>query len=226
MGMNQGGRIVLLSSAVVLLIVGVVCLKQRLGFQESPPVFVPGDDTTGPTTDNRVTRQPTILTTAPSSESNSSPQPWHDPDSIPASNLPPTPEMTSPVNNESFPINNESLPTDKFKPWEESTATQLEAPLGENATQPDERPEPPLPEELPNATHPTIVITKQDDSLWTISEQAYGQGGYYRALFAVNKDRIPRPDRIQAGIEIQTPPLEELRQLYPDLCPTSRDLGS
>jgi hypothetical protein len=222
MGMNQSGRIVLLSSSVVLLIIGVVCLKQRLGYQESPPVFVPGDVTNGPSVDHRVTRQPTILSTEPGSESSSSMHPsWHDPDSFPARNLAPAPQAQP-----TFPINNEASPNDKFKPWEESSSTQLEAPFGENATQPDERPAPPLPEVLPNATRQPVVITKQDDSLWTISEQTYGQGGYYRALFAVNKDRIPRPDRIQAGTEIQTPPLEELRQLYPDLCPTSRDLGS
>jgi nucleoid-associated protein YgaU len=67
------------------------------------------------------------------------------------------------------------------------------------------------------------VLTVANDSLWTISERAYGNGLFYQALFALNRDRVLRPDRIAPGIEILTPPLAELRQRFPNLCPDMRN---
>jgi hypothetical protein len=220
MGMNHGGRIALLTTAVVLLIVGVVCLKQRLGSQELPPAFVPADIPSGPTRDHHLTHEPTILPADPNSNTGNSMHPsWQDHEMAPSGNLAPTAAPTFPVGNDSSGRTGQP-----FVPWEETNSTQLEPPFGEHSPATQEQIAPKIPETLPTqAEIPTFVITKQDDSLWVISEQAYGEGNFFRALFAVNKERVPRPDRIEAGIEIQTPSIDELRRLYPDLCPAFRD---
>jgi nucleoid-associated protein YgaU len=72
-----------------------------------------------------------------------------------------------------------------------------------------------------DGARPHGIITRANDSLWMISERAYGVGLYYRALFAFNRDRVARPDRIEPGIELVTPPVDQLRRLYPDLCPAA-----
>ena len=59
------------------------------------------------------------------------------------------------------------------------------------------------------------IITGPDDSFWSISEKAYNSRAYYRALFRHNRNAVLRPDQLKAGIEIEVPPLETLRRLYP-----------
>ena len=66
---------------------------------------------------------------------------------------------------------------------------------------------------------PVTYLTEADDSFWQISHLRYGVGDYYLALFAHNRDRVGRPDRLQAGVVLSTPAIAELRRLYPDLCP-------
>ncbi len=72
---------------------------------------------------------------------------------------------------------------------------------------------------------PATYTTVADDSFWNISKRIYdGEGRYFKALYYHNRNRIERPDRISAGIELDTPPLAELKRLYPDLCgPGQRD---
>ena len=66
---------------------------------------------------------------------------------------------------------------------------------------------------------PTTYLTVAQDSFWNISKLRYGgEGRYFKALYFHNRDRILRPDQIPAGIEIKTPPAEELLRLYPELC--------
>jgi nucleoid-associated protein YgaU len=73
---------------------------------------------------------------------------------------------------------------------------------------------------------PEKVLTRERDSLWCVSQRVYGIGSYYRALYEHNRLHLPRPDQLVAGLEIYTPPREELRQLYPDLCPEETDILS
>ena len=89
----------------------------------------------------------------------------------------------------------------------------------------DESPIGSSPAELPSAAPrpvpetkrplPEFVITGPEDSFWSISEKIYGSGTYYRALFRHNEGQVLRPDQIRAGIEVRTPPLTMLKQLYP-----------
>lgn len=64
----------------------------------------------------------------------------------------------------------------------------------------------------------TYVI-QPNDNYWTISEQVYGSGSYFRALAERNRAKFPDPDRLKAGEEIATPGLAELEKSYPSLCP-------
>lgn len=66
---------------------------------------------------------------------------------------------------------------------------------------------------------PRRLVTQDQDSFWSISEQAYGTGAYYRALFRHNRLRVLRPDQLRAGLELEIPSPEQLRQLYPEDCP-------
>jgi hypothetical protein len=67
---------------------------------------------------------------------------------------------------------------------------------------------------------PEFVLTGPEDSFWSISEQVYGSGSYYRALFRHNEASVLRPDQLRAGIEVRTPPLSLLRDRYPTDFPT------
>jgi nucleoid-associated protein YgaU len=58
-----------------------------------------------------------------------------------------------------------------------------------------------------------------NDSYWTISERVYGSGAYFRALAEQNRGRAARPDRLQPGLLISTPPIAKLEKDYPDFCP-------
>ena len=73
--------------------------------------------------------------------------------------------------------------------------------------------------------HPEKYYTRENDSFWSISEQTYGVGDFYKALYVHNQRKIRFPDRIEPGIEIDTPPISLLKQLYPDLCPTTEELA-
>ncbi|MCS7305661.1 MAG: LysM peptidoglycan-binding domain-containing protein [Thermoguttaceae bacterium] len=76
---------------------------------------------------------------------------------------------------------------------------------------------------------PRFYQVQAGDSYWTISERFYGTGTYYQALAEYNRSRISRPEQLQAGDQLMIPPPEELRRLYPLLCPapvTTERLGA
>jgi len=60
--------------------------------------------------------------------------------------------------------------------------------------------------------------TLPNDSFWMISERAYGVGAYFKVLYHHNRSRFPHPDRLPVGEIVETPPVEELRRLYPEMC--------
>ena len=62
---------------------------------------------------------------------------------------------------------------------------------------------------------PQFVLSDSEDSFWSISERVYGSGAYYRALFRHNEAKVLRPDQLRPGVEVTTPSLEVLRELYP-----------
>jgi nucleoid-associated protein YgaU len=226
--MNNSGRIALLSSAVFLLLVGVVFLRQRFGHSDAPPAFVPAADAAAARQASGVTHQPTILSADPSSDLEvPHAAPW-DPASHPSrpnsSALSPTYPIR--VEHPAGGVSGDTAPI-PLPPLTPSGDAGLQAvPQSSSPPSPEGQPhdgpkylhEPP-PTTQTDRLKPLTVVTRRNDSLWSISERAYGVGLYYRALFAFNRDRIARPDWIEAGIELVTPPVDQLRKLYPDLCP-------
>lgn len=64
----------------------------------------------------------------------------------------------------------------------------------------------------------TFHVVVEGDSFWSIAQQRYDDGRYFRALFEYNRHRVSGFETLISGTRIQTPPEEELLQRYPDLC--------
>ena len=61
----------------------------------------------------------------------------------------------------------------------------------------------------PDARDPVFYTVKKGDSLWKISESAYGKGkgGQYNVIFEANKPMLKHPDKIYPGQVLRIPPL-------------------
>lgn len=64
-----------------------------------------------------------------------------------------------------------------------------------------------------------VETIREGDSFWLISQRAYGNGNYFRALYEHNRRRFPEPDRLPVGAPVEIPSVEMLRQRFPDFCP-------
>ncbi len=62
-------------------------------------------------------------------------------------------------------------------------------------------------------------VVGPQETFWTIAQKAYGNGGYFKALYEHNRQQHPRADQLRPGDELALPPVETLEQLYPDLIP-------
>ncbi len=69
---------------------------------------------------------------------------------------------------------------------------------------------------------PGEYIVQPGDSFWVISRKLYGDGGFFKALTEHNRRKYPQTKNLQVGDVVSTPPAEELRNAYPDLCPKLR----
>jgi LysM repeat protein len=72
-----------------------------------------------------------------------------------------------------------------------------------------------------NGDHYTVG---PNDSFWTISEKAYGTGGYFKALFELNRKRTKDSEDLKVGEVLTVPDEAIIRRMYPDLCPKPRRL--
>lgn len=88
-------------------------------------------------------------------------------------------------------------------------ATFAAAPL-ETAPTDDRRP----PVVVPGSSH--LVAT--GDSWWSVAEAAYGDGRFYRALFAWNRALDPKV-ALLPGTRLEIPPLPRLQAAWPKLLP-------
>jgi nucleoid-associated protein YgaU len=77
--------------------------------------------------------------------------------------------------------------------------------------------------------HPAHIPTpdgtyavEPNDSFWTISQKVYGTGGYFKAVQRHNRKPGANADGLEIGERILVPPVEELEQRYPQLCPKRR----
>jgi len=92
---------------------------------------------------------------------------------------------------------------------------------------PAQREFPPLTGRLPEARPATaaengVYTVQPNDNYWIISEKVYGTGGYFKAIHQQNRNKFPQADRLQVGDKILVPPVAQLEQDYPDLCPKRR----
>lgn len=62
-------------------------------------------------------------------------------------------------------------------------------------------------------------VVGPQDTYWSIAQQVYGNGGYFKALYEYNRRAHPRPDRLRPGDRLATPSREELEQDFPELIP-------
>ncbi|MFM7237708.1 MAG: peptidoglycan-binding protein LysM [Cyanobium sp.] len=57
----------------------------------------------------------------------------------------------------------------------------------------------------PAAKEAEFILVKEGDTLWGISERAYGNGARYTEIFAANREVIEDPDLIFPGQKIRIP---------------------
>jgi len=180
----------LLFGALILLVFGIVFLKQRLGPQSAPPAFIPSAplETSG----SNSAQRPTVLSA----------------DSRGDSAMPMNPRWgeVEPLSTDDFGagFTFPAVPVNAVTP-DSPPATLPES--GAPTHQDSAATLPPIAEWSAASSlatsAPTSVVTRANDSWWAISERAYGRGDFYKALFLQNRDLIEQPDRIPAGIELQ-----------------------
>jgi hypothetical protein len=55
------------------------------------------------------------------------------------------------------------------------------------------------------AAAPRTYVVKPGDSLTKISQEMYGHASQYMKIFEANKDKLPDPDKVKAGMELIIP---------------------
>ncbi len=53
-------------------------------------------------------------------------------------------------------------------------------------------------------------LVRRGENFWTIARRYYGSGGYYKALWAANRDQVAAPDQLTVGMAIVVPPASDL----------------
>jgi nucleoid-associated protein YgaU len=100
---------------------------------------------------------------------------------------------------------------------------------------PDDNPQNDLDRPLPDeaTTRPTHAVEGQllsrpaqrtyvaqtGDSFWIIAQKVYGDGRFFKALYACNRHNVRDFNSILSGTRIETPSREELIRLWPNDCP-------
>lgn len=78
----------------------------------------------------------------------------------------------------------------------------------------------PLPADAPRNGDKYTV--QPNDTYWLISQKAYNDGGYFKAIYAYNRRVTPRADRLAIGDTLTLPHESVLQKEFPDLCPKQR----
>ncbi|MDA1054677.1 MAG: hypothetical protein O3C40_29970 [Planctomycetota bacterium] len=218
--MNHLGKNLVLSLCVVATLLVILGLKRKFGADAARTLLSqPADDlpATAPAS-TKSAPQPRVLQSNPATghdrelDSPTSPRyngSGSEPMSVRRNPISPVPTVSpNPV---TLP---QSLDAPELVPVDEPITSPVTDSVGDEEPQATPSIETPT---VPVARRPLpeFVLTGAKDSFWSISEQVYGSGVYYRALFRHNEARVLRPDQLQAGIEVTTPPLEVLRKRYP-----------
>lgn len=88
--------------------------------------------------------------------------------------------------------------------------------------------EPPMTLAIDSSSKPIDQSTRVEpirvgDSFWLIAQRAYGNGGYFRALYEHNRERFPEPDQLPVGARVEIPSTANLRQRFPEFCPMASE---
>lgn len=67
--------------------------------------------------------------------------------------------------------------------------------------------------------NPQEHLVLAGESFWSISQQHYHDGRFFRALYEYNKQSVGGFENLLPGSTLATPPLTELNRLWPELCP-------
>lgn len=67
-------------------------------------------------------------------------------------------------------------------------------------------------EPQPDETTPRYYVVKKGDTLSDISEEYYGHGKFWRAIWQANDSLIAEPDRLQPGWRLRIPYPDEIEQ--------------
>lgn len=120
-----------------------------------------------------------------------------------------------------IPVTPQALTTPKqqrYPSFEEDTASEAALTASQNA--PAFSPTPaslPTPAITPIAPNQPYRVA-EDDSWWDIAERAYGDGRFYRSLFAWNRAINPRVT-LAKGTQLEIPPSDRLKLAWPQLMP-------
>ncbi len=63
------------------------------------------------------------------------------------------------------------------------------------------------------------VVARPGDSYWSVSQRVYGDGRLFRALHAVNRNKLGNNVGLEAGALVRTPPIRELIETQARLVP-------
>lgn len=52
---------------------------------------------------------------------------------------------------------------------------------------------------------PELYTVKKGDTLWGIARKMYGKGSHWQRIYEVNRDKLPEPGRLRAGMQLHIP---------------------
>lgn len=104
-------------------------------------------------------------------------------------------------------------------PEEETPPTATGSRYADTYAEPPQRPTAPVAASPGRSIASGTYKLGPNENFWTVSDRAYGTGGYFKALHAYNAERYPIADELAVGDEIRVPERAELERLYPNLCP-------
>ena len=50
-----------------------------------------------------------------------------------------------------------------------------------------------------------LYTVKRGDTLWSIAHKFYGKGSQWHRIYEANRDKLPEPGRLRAGMQLQIP---------------------
>ena len=71
---------------------------------------------------------------------------------------------------------------------------------------------------VPAAAHYRV---EPQDTYWSISKKVYGTPRFFQALAEHNRERVSHAEQLRPGVELETPPPEELQSLYAKFIPSA-----